>query len=772
MPKSIGIDLGTTNSVGAVKKVRTEVLENSEGDLITPSCVALHNKKSHFSKPQFVVGKHALEWINQDPQNTVLAIKRLMGRNYQDEAIQEIVSNHRLRYEIRRYSRGSENSLAVVLGDKEYTPEEISAEILKKVRLDAEKALGDGVDSAVITVPAYFNDKQKHATRTAAFLAGLKIRRLLPEPTAAAISFGVDAVKGDDAKTVLIFDFGGGTLDFSVLTISGGQFIEHGKGGNMWLGGDDIDRLIADFVVEKIADDYQIDNIEGLIESQDEKRKNRFWGELRAKAEQAKIRLSAEEKAHIDILGVLRDADGDSIDVEVELTRDHFEELIAPMIESTIKLMQKMLAEIDFTPAIIDNVLMVGGSSQIPSLAAALKKEFGEDKILIHDRPMLAVAEGAAILSHRLSDSYECPECGGTVSQSDNICKACGFNLEKHTIEQGILDIVHAAAHDYYIRLENDERYLFVEKNTPLPCERTEVFKLTHSEQRLVHLKFYNTVNDKEESIGDLWLGLDQQEEDEGKRNGDSLQVEIVLKIDENNLVEVAAAMKEHSEIQISKYLSRGKADERLYLSLEEAIDEANSKRYSVYVMIDLLQRALSSIRDINASIDPETDKVNEKFFRRAELKIEKARKMAAEGHAGKATILYAESALGGFSAAIRPNTREEIRAKIRHLEETDEEGSYEDNVKALEELDKVLSDKLGVVGILMQIEKAGGHYQKTNPAKAAKFFQYIADILQAFEKGDAQKARTLLDEIMPEVGEAVQASEAETRPIYKDIAR
>ncbi len=772
MPKSIGIDLGTTNSVGAVKKVRTEVLENSEGDLITPSCVALRHKKARFSKPQFVVGKHALEWIKQDPKNTVTAVKRLMGRNYQDEAVQEILSKHKLPYQIKRYSRGSENSLAVLLDGKEYTPEDISAEILKKIRMDAEKALEDEVDYAVITVPAYFNDKQKHATRTAAFLAGLKVRRLLPEPTAAAISFGVDTVKGDDAKTVLVFDFGGGTLDLSVLTISGGQFIEHGKGGDMWLGGDDIDRLITEFVLEKTAEDYQIDSIERLIENQDEKRKNRFLGELRAKAEQAKIRLSAEKKAYIDILGVLKDNDGDSIDVEVELTRDHFEELIAPTIETIIKLTQKMLSEIDFTPAIIDNVLLVGGSSQIPSLAAALEREFGEDKVLIHDRPMLAIAEGAAILSHRLSDSYECPECGGTVSQSDGVCKTCGFDLEKHTVEQGILDIVHSTAHDYNIRLENDERYLFIEKNTPLPCEKSEVFKLIDPEQRLVHMKFFNTVNDKEESIGDLWLGLDLQEEDEEKKNEDTLHVEIALKIDENNLVEVTAAMKEHSEIQISKYLSRGKADEMLYLSLEETIDEANSKKHTAFVMLDLLHRALSSIKDINATIDPETDRVNEKIFQRARLKIEKARKMAAEGRTSKATIFYALSALGNFGPVIPPKTRAEIKAKVRHLEETDEEGSYEDNVEALEELKKVLEDKLGVAEILMEIHKAGSYYHKTNPAKAAKFFQYINNIMQALAEGDSQKSRTLYSEIMPEVHEVLQAGDTETRLIYKDIAR
>lgn len=173
MSKSIGIDLGTTNSVGEVKRVQTEIIKNSEGDQITPSCVAIRKRKLPLFKLSVVVGKDALEWMKQDPENTVIA------------------------------------------------------------------------------VPAYFNDKQKHATRTAAALAGLKVQRLLPEPTAAAISFGVDTVKGDEATTVLVFDFRSGTFDLSVLTISGGQFIEQGKEGDMWLGGEDLDPLLMDHVMAK-----------------------------------------------------------------------------------------------------------------------------------------------------------------------------------------------------------------------------------------------------------------------------------------------------------------------------------------------------------------------------------------------------------------------------------------------------------------------------------------------------------------------------------------
>jgi molecular chaperone DnaK len=773
MSKSIGIDLGTTNSVSAIKRVHTEVLKNAEGEFITPSCVTLKKKKLPFSKPEFVAGKHALEWMKQDPENTIVAIKRLMGRNFQDEAVQNILTDRRLNYQIRRHSRGTANSLAVILGGKEYTPEEISSKILDKIRSDSEAVLSDTAEYAVITVPAYFNDKQKHATRTAAALSGLKVRRLLPEPTAAAISFGVDTVKGDQAQTVFIFDFGGGTFDLSVLTISGGQFLEVGKGGDMWLGGEDIDRMIADYVLQKTAEEYHIADMRELIASQDEKNKNRFVGELREKVEQAKIRLSTENEAYIDILGILKDSDGDSIDVDAELTRQQFDEIIAPTVERIIRLTRKMLEDIHYTPDLIDKVLLVGGSSRIPSVIEGLKKEFGAEKVLVHERPMLAVAEGAAVLSHRLSDTYECPQCGTEVSQTDTECANCQFDLEKYTIEKGILDIVHAAAHDYYICLENDERYLLIEKNTPLPCERTETFALVHPDQKLVHMKFYNIVNENEESIGDLWLGIDTRGEDKkDDKEAEPLHVEITLKIDENNLIEVSAAIKERPDIKVSRTLSRGKADEKLFLELEGTINEANEKKYTEYIVLDLTQRALSAIKDINQVVSQETGETDEILYERASLKTEKARKMAAEGHSGISTVYYAQAALEDFGPAIPPKNKVAIRKSIKRLEEMDENGTYEDNLKAIEELNTTLHKKLGVVNLLMEIQKAGDFCMENNPSKAPKFYQSIENILSAYKRNDVKKATALLEEIMPDTYKIVEEYEARSGKIYKDIKK
>lgn len=781
MSKSVGIDLGTTNSVGAVKRVQTEIIKNLEGEQITPSCVTMRKKNLPFSKPSFVVGKDALEWMKQDPENTVLAVKRLMGRSILNKEVQKIIAGKHLSYRIQAHSRGTANSLGIVLGQNEYTPEEISSEILKKIRMDAEKFLGGEVLYAVITVPAYFNDKQKHATRTAAALAGLKVQRLLPEPTAAAISFGVDNIKGDEARTVLVFDFGGGTFDLSVLTISGGQFIEQGKGGDMWLGGEDIDRLLMTHVLTELAKEYDIEDMEAFVERQDVEVRNRFRGELKAAVEKAKIQLSSEDEAYIEILGVLKDDDGDLIDVEVEITRDQFEEMISPMVDNTLRLTRKTLESIHFTPDLIDKVLLVGGSSQIPRVVEAMKREFGPEKVMVHNRPMLAIAEGSAILSHRLAETYECPKCGAEVSQADSKCGDCDFDLEKYIIDEGVFDIVHSAAHDYYIHLENGEKHLFVEKNTPLPCKETETFKLVHPEQKLVHLKFFNMVNDNEESIGDLWLGIDKEGLDDkdgaqakteapGKERG-RLNVEITLEIDENNLIEATATMKELPNVRLSKTLSRGSADEKLLVSLEEIITEANSKKYGDYVIIDLLIRALSAIKDINRVVDPETGRLDEQLYERANLKIKKAGRMAAEGRESKPLIYYAEDALLSFANFIPQNKKKIILQKIDHLKKMDEQGSYEENVKAMDDLDSAL-DGLGGINMLMQIQKAGELCTENEPSRAAKFFRAIEDILKAFAEKGEKEASAQIEGIWPEAQAVIKKYDRKAGVIHKDITR
>jgi molecular chaperone DnaK len=788
MKKSIGIDLGTTNSVVAVKKVSTEVLKNAEGEYITPSCVMV--KKRLMRKPEFIVGRDALEWLRQEPEHTITAVKRLIGRNFYEKEVQELISRQSLPYQLATHSRGSANSLAIQIGGREFTPEEISAKILAKLKTDAEAALGDEVDAAVITVPAYFNDKQKHGTRTAAALAGLKVRRLLPEPTAAAISFGVDKISGDDGRTVLVFDFGGGTLDLSILTISGGRIIEMGKGGDMWLGGEDIDQLLIGYVLQETAREEGIADIRALIAQQKPARKNKFLAELKSAVEKAKIALSDQEETCIEILGVLLDQDGDPLDVEVELPRTRFEVMMTPLLESMLRLVRGVIADVHFTEDLIDNVLLVGGSSRIPCVIDALQEEFGQKKVLLHERPMLAVAEGAAILSHRLADTVECPQCTRNTDQSAAACSHCGFDLEGHTVEHGVVEIVHAAAHDYYIKLENDERFLMVERNTPLPCSSTEIFQLVDTEQELIHMKFYNVVNRKEQGIGDLWLGIDrdeepgkaEQEKEEEEKEEDEedvprkpvapSRIEITLDIDENNLVSVNAALLNHPEIAISRTLSRGHADEKLFLELEQAIADADNKQYSAYTVIDLQNRARSLIQSINGVVDPKNDTVDEQRYEQARRQIHKAVKIAANEEAPLTQLYYAESMLDDYGVLIEPRMQEQLRDRIERLRQVDENGSYEQTMRASAALASALDDKrLARVNTLMQIENAGEICFTTDPGRARKFLRVISEVLEAAEKQDGS-VEEKLQAILPEVDEVLENYALSTRKIHRDIRK
>ncbi len=797
MPKSIGIDLGTTNSVAAIKKVHTEIIKNAEGELLTPSCVTLQGKKGlikFLSKENFVAGRHAIEWMKQDPANTVAAVKRLMGRSINDPEIQKLISDKRHLNTITSHSRGTENSLAIVLREKEYTPEQISAKILEKIHGDSEKHLKDTIEYAVITVPAYFNDKQKHATRTAASLAGMKVQRLLPEPTAAAISFGVDSVGKDDAKTVLVFDFGGGTFDLSVLTISGGQFIEQGKGGNMWLGGEDIDQQIIDHVLQETAEEYEIEDIHAFIDEQDDEIKNRFSAELKNAVEQAKIELSDKEETAIELLGLLKDSDGDLIDIDVELTREDFDKIIAPLVESAMVLIRKLLEQIHFTPDLIDNVLLVGGSSRIPCIINAVKDEFGAEKVLLHERPMLAIAEGAAILSHRLSDSYECPGCGREVSQTDTSCPACQFDLEAHVVEHSVYDIIHSAAHDYYISLENGEKYLMVEKNTPLPCEQTELFTLLHHDQTLVNMKFVNVVNEQEESIGDLWLGIDddmqdafyekkfsknqtKDGEDDDRDDFDPekpLTIEVTLKIDENNLVEVAASIREIPEAEISKTLSRGKADEKLFMELENLINETNAADSDHYVAMEVTSRTIGIIEDINKVINKKTGEVIEPVFDLAWRNIEKARKMAAEDYTSQSLIYYCDSVLSRFGKALPSKETAQIEKKKKHLEKMNRYGTYEENVDAHNSLDKEVS-KNPMVNVLMMLDKAQNLCHKHEPARAARFASAISSIMSVTKDDTENTIHRNFEkamECMPEAKAIIDKYDYTKATIYKGITK
>nr|VFK63494.1 MAG: molecular chaperone DnaK [Candidatus Kentron sp. TC] len=753
MSKAIGIDLGTTNSATGLKILDTRILSNAEGEELTPSVVSLQRKKKLIGqKEEFLVGRHALDFLRQNPTNTVTSIKRLMGRSFHDRDVRRMLDEGRYSYRIAPLTGGSEQSVAVVLNKKEYTPEQISAKILEKIRNDCKAELGDDVEYAVVTVPAYFNDKQKHTTRIAASLAGLKVQRLLPEPTAAAISFGVEELNADKGQTILVFDMGGGTFDLAILTIANGQFIEQGKGGDMWMGGDDIDNLLRQYVYRKTESEHEVEDLQTLIDALPDVEKNRFLGDMRSKVEAAKIRLSTKTNAVVEVLGVLRDKDGDILDVEVEISREHFESLLRPFVDRAMDLIRNILDSIDFEPDLIDRVIMVGGSSSIPLIIRAMQDLFGDDKVLLHKRPMLAIAEGAAILAHRLADSYECPVCGKQVTQTDNICPYCGFDLKTDLADKGVLDIVHTTSHDYYLALDNGDDYRLVEKNTLLPFHTQREFKLLDPKQRLIRFQFYNTVNEKRESIGDLWLSLKFEDNEEEEGNENALP-EVLLDLDVNsdNLITVSASIKGKPDIRVSRTLSRGKADERLFLELQTSIDEANRKDYKYYATYDFLDRAVWIADMINRLIDPKTGEEDQRLRQQIKERQEIAHQLLEKGESPLANLYYAEYFLFQVGEFMPDEERKDLEAIVEELRRQNETGTLQQIMNARDKLFAELDNSLGLQA-LVTLQSAAEICHERDPARAPYFEKYIIDIGTALHQEDGRNAQRLLDEVMPEV--------------------
>ncbi len=767
MSKAIGIDLGTTNSVVAIKKINTDIILNSEGEQLTPSVVSMQVLPI-YKKNVILVGKPALDWMLQDPGNTITSIKRLMGRGYSDPEIQALLAVKRFAYHLKAIENASENSLCVTLNQQEYTPEQISAIILEKLKKDSEQKQNESIEYAVVTVPAYFNDKQKMATRRAVALAGLKVQRLLPEPTAAAISFGVDNLKNEEAKTVLIYDLGGGTFDISILTIAEGQFIEQGKAGDMWMGGDDIDNLIQKHVYAEVEKEYEIESLLPLIEKLKPADKNYFKGEIKRKIEQAKIKLSSSEKAHIDILGLLKDEDGDIIDIDITLQRTKFEELLSPFVERTISLSKKLIADIGFEIDLIEQVILVGGSSSIPLIIKEIKQLFGKDKVLLHPRPMLAIAEGAAILAHRLSDYYECPQCGSQVSQNDKICASCQFDLEENMSKSGLLDIVHSSSHDYFIELEGGNMHKLAEQNTPLPFNTEASFRLMDNKQKLAHLKFYNGVNEKQESIGSLWLRFDLDDDEE---QNDLAEIHLDFEVDINNIITVSAVIKEMPDTHISKTLSRGGVDEQLFIELEKSIDEVNKANKGYYVNYEFLHRSMELAEQINCLIDLKTGKVDNNIHMNIIKMQQTAKDIFAHDESFYGNINYAESFFDDCSHLMNDKERAQFEKLLNIFINKVKTAARKDILPARKNLLSEI-DKYPFFGVLQSISQAAELVMKIDNNKFHYFMKAISEIKAAMASDNEEDIIRCVDEVLPEAMKVIKSFENEELHIFKDIQK
>lgn len=371
MGKAVGIDLGTTNSVVAVMEGgKPTVIANAEGARTTPSVVA-------FTKTgERLVGQLARRQAVLNPENTVYSIKRFIGRRYEEvDKEREMVS-----YKVKQAGDGS---CRVSIQGKDYTPEEISAMVLRKLKEDAEKYLGEKVTSAVITVPAYFNDSQRQATKNAGTIAGLEVLRIINEPTAAALAYGIDKKVNE---TILVFDLGGGTFDVSVLEVSEGLFEVKATAGDTHLGGDDFDRALVDWLAS------EFEKQEGINLKKDPQALQR----LTEAAEKAKIELSSVSETSISLPFITANATGPK-HMDTKLTRSKFNELTRHLVERCRKPVEQALADAKLTYKDIDEVVLVGGSTRIPAVQELVKSLTGGKEPNQSVNPDEVVAIGAAI---------------------------------------------------------------------------------------------------------------------------------------------------------------------------------------------------------------------------------------------------------------------------------------------------------------------------------------------------------------------------------------
>ncbi len=372
MSKIIGIDLGTTNSVAAVMiGGEPVVIPSAEGERLVPSVVAVNKNGER------LVGRVARNQAIVNPENTIFSIKRFMGRKYDDPEVQRARS--KVPYRITKAPNGD---VRVVMGEQEYTPPEISAMILAKIKRDAEAYLGEPVTQAVITLPAYFNDAQRNATKDAGKIAGLEVLRIINEPTASSLAYGLDKRKNE---IIAVYDLGGGTFDISILEVGDGLFQVKSTSGDTFLGGDDFDQRIIDY----LADEFKREN--GIDIRQDRQALQR----LKEAAERAKIELSSTMQAEINLPYITADASGPK-HLVTTLTRAKVEQLTEDLVERTMKPVAQALADANLKSSEINEVVMVGGMTRMPLVQEAVRKQFGKEP---HKgvNPDEVVAVGAAI---------------------------------------------------------------------------------------------------------------------------------------------------------------------------------------------------------------------------------------------------------------------------------------------------------------------------------------------------------------------------------------
>jgi len=613
MGKIIGIDLGTTNSAMAVMQSgKAEIIANSEGARTTPSVVAINKKGER------LVGQVARRQQVTNSKDTIYEVKRLIGRNFNDKEVQKDLKL--MGYEIVK----SGNSAKVKMGDKEYSAEEVSAMILGKLKADAEAFLGAPVTEAVITVPAYFDDSQRQATKDAGKIAGLEVKRIINEPTAAALAYGLDKEKKGDEK-IAVFDLGGGTFDVSILELGDGVFEVKSTNGDTHLGGADFDRVLVNYFVDEFKKEAGIDI------SNDKAAMQR----LRDEAEKAKIELSSAQEVNINLPFLTADAEGPK-HFEHKLTRAKLESLVSDLIEKTSIPCEKALKDAGLKASDIDAIVLVGGMTRMPAVAEQVKKIFGKEPMK-GVNPDEVVAVGAAIQ--------------GGVLQGD---VKDVLLLDVTPLSLGIETLGGVATK-------------LIERNSTIPTSKSEVFSTAADNQSSVEI---HVVQGERELVTDnKSLGRFVLDGIPSAPRGVP-QVEVTFNLDANGILNVTAkdkgTGKEQSiTIQGSSGLSKDEV-EKMAKDAEAHAEEDKKLRES----IEAKNHLDSAIYQAEKMKDDNKDKLAEDDLKTLTDAIEEAKKVIADEKADKEALEAAAKTL--------VDTTMPIGAKMYEAAAKDEEANDE----------------------------------------------------------------------------------------------
>lgn len=615
MGKIIGIDLGTTNSAFAYMVAgKPEVIANAEGNRTTPSVVAINKKGER------LVGQVAQRQRVTNAKNTIYGVKRLIGRKFTDKEVQK--DHDIMPYEIVKKGDG----VAVKLDGKDYTPEEVSAMILSKIKADAEAFLGEKVTEAVITVPAYFDDSQRQATKDAGKIAGLEVKRIINEPTAAALAYGLESKK--DEK-IAVFDLGGGTFDVSVLELGDGVFEVRATNGDTHLGGEDFDNRIVDHFIEEFK------KTEGV----DLKKDNAALQRLKDEAEKAKKELSSTSTYEINLPFITADADGPK-HFEYTLTRAKLEELVKELVDRLAEPVEKALKDADLKASDIDEVVLVGGMTRMPAVIEKVKSIFGKDP-LQGVNPDEVVAVGAAIQGGVLAGDVK---------------------------DVLLLDVTPLSLG---IETMGGVSTKLIERNTTIPASKSETFSTAADNQPQVEIHVLQ--GEREMANDNKSLGRFILDGIAPAPRGVP-QIEVTFSLDANGILNVTAKDKgtgKENSVTIQDSGNMSKEDiEKAQKEAELHADDDKKKRESV----DARNTLENAVYQAEKMPDEYKDKISDDDKKIIEDAVEAAKKVQSDENADKDAL---EAAAKALNDAIMP-----IGAKMYEAASKEDASTSEDSDK------------------------------------------------------------------------------------------